>query len=267
MEQQMVRLRHRVSIEEKHEISPIPALLSTRCESTVTSQDPMIPAANVSVSPVNATEPALFEMTNNNPWKKFPTQSLTDQDPVPKDSSPIVTFNKSIDSRKMEKKTEGSKMHINLMDYIVSPIKTNNLHKKTGHPQQQVSTQIATLMGDRPKPKQQFTPWSLRTDSKTTKQSLATIQEQEEVQKRNSNTPRLKGNEIHWYVERKPRAQSLESLMVEQELERQEKLELELALKQIAEMEEREAQKSKCVGGRKHTKYTKKLGTIAKGNG
>jgi hypothetical protein len=134
-------------------------------------------------------------------------------------------------------KQEDSSMRFNLADYI-TPMRSKTQKKKQSDgsiPQSNAAS--VDSMSSKSK------PWST-SNSISEKCSFSAIQEQEEKERLGSNVVAFKGNDVHWYVQRTPRAQSLESLMAEQERERQEELELELALKQIAEMEEREARKN-----------------------
>ncbi len=87
------------------------------------------------------------------------------------------------------------------------------------------------------------TRWSSSSYHNPRKQPFLEILHQEEQDRLASNIPALKGYDIPWYIQRKPRNQRMEDLIAEQEREREEQAELELALKQIAAMEERESQK------------------------
>jgi hypothetical protein len=97
--------------------------------------------------------------------------------------------------------------------------------------------------------------------------SLLEIQQEEELIKRQSNVMNLKGHENKWFVERRVRTDSIEFVMKQQEIERQEvikqqeierqevikqqemerqeELELQMALKQVEDMKSKERGKRK----------------------
>jgi len=70
--------------------------------------------------------------------------------------------------------------------------------------------------------------------------SLLEIQEEEEWTRKQSNVMNLKGHENKWFVERRVRTDSIEFVMKQQEIERQEELELQRALKQVDDMKSKE---------------------------
>jgi len=70
--------------------------------------------------------------------------------------------------------------------------------------------------------------------------SLLEIQEEEEWTRKQSNVMNLKGHENKWFVERRIRTDSIEFVMKQQEIERQEELELQRALKQVDDMKSKE---------------------------
>ena len=107
---------------------------------------------------------------------------------------------------------------------------------------------------------------SLLLASKPTK-SLLEIQREEELTRKQSNVLNLKGHENKWYVERRIRTDSIEfvmqqqeierqEVMKQQEIERQEELELQRALKQVDDMKSKER-------GKRQRQAKKKKSTAA----
>lgn len=164
-----------------------------------------------------------------------------------KKPQPVSTTSEPEDSRKVV---------VNLFDLITQ--------KKGKEAPKQVNTPIAAAAAwsgnSKPLVSQIVTPTTAPMISKSNKQSLADIQAQEEEERRNSRMTNLKGNDIPWHIERKPRAISFDRVIVEQVSQQHEDVELEEALRMIAEMEAREAadaqrsQKQRKQGQQHHNK-------------
>ncbi len=126
---------------------------------------------------------------------------------------------------------EQSPLTFNLTDYISTSKRISKQKKSQKRHEELTETTISPP------------PWSNSSYHNPCKQPFLEILHQEEQDKLAGDIPALKGNDIPWYIQRKPRTQRMEDLIAEQEREREEQAELELALKQIAAMEERESQK------------------------
>ena len=75
--------------------------------------------------------------------------------------------------------------------------------------------------------------------------TFSEIQRSEEAARQASNMTALKGNSNPWYVERRPRGDSLEEVVRQQQREREEAEEVRKALLAVQEVEQREKEKQK----------------------
>ena len=90
--------------------------------------------------------------------------------------------------------------------------------------------------------------------------SFSAIQEEEERARRNSAQANLKGNELcPWFVDRRPRAESLEGVMKQQSKQKEEELEIQRQMKLFEEMEEEE----KTLKKKQQRRRSSKMGSAS----